>query len=143
MGKTAGFTLLELIVVIMIVGILAVTAASRYSNQDGFALRANQERLIAALVQAQQLAMSGRTVRFSILSGTSYSIYNPESPSVNYDVGSITYPQFVTHGVTLAPSSLDRNYNNIGVTRAATIVLSMGGDSVSVCLETSGYAHGC
>lgn len=143
MKKTAGFTLIELIVVIMIVGILAVSAVSRFSNQNNFSLRAEQELLISALFQAQQLALSGRPTQFAILSANSFSVRDSGNPTNSYNVAGITYPQNLSAGVAFSPTSLLRNYSKLGATSAATINLTAGGDSVSVCLEASGYAHAC
>jgi MSHA pilin protein MshC len=143
MKKTAGFTLIELIVVIMIVSILAVSAVSRFSNQSGFSLKTEQELLIAALFQAQQLALSGRPTQFAIISANSFSVRDSGNPSNHYNVAGITYPQSLNAGVVFSPTSLLRNYSKLGATSAVTINLTAGGDSVSVCLEASGYAHAC
>jgi len=143
MKKATGFTLLELVVVIMIVSILAVSAVSRFSNQSDFALKTEQELLIAALFQAQQLAMSGRPTQFAILSANSFSLRDSTNIANDYDIAGITYPQFLSAGVAFNPTSLQRNYSRLGATGEATITLTAGGDSVSVCLENSGYAHAC
>jgi len=143
MKKTDGFTLVELVVVIIIVGILAVSAASRFANKSDFSLRTEQELLIAALFQAQQLAMSGRPVQFKILTANSFSLRDAANTANDYDIAGITYPQKLTGGVVLSPVSLERTYNNLGATAAATMTLTAGSDSVSVCLEASGYARAC
>ena len=146
MRKAAGFTLLELVVVLVLVGILAVSALSRFGSEETFALKTEQEQLIAALFQAQQLAMSGRSTQFVILSSNSFTVRDPGIPGTPgdaYNIASITYPQNLSSGVTFNPSALIRNYSSLGETTAATIILAAGSDSVNVCLETSGYAHGC
>ncbi|MEH6358631.1 MAG: prepilin-type N-terminal cleavage/methylation domain-containing protein [Pseudomonadales bacterium] len=146
MKKGEGFTLVELVVVILLVSILAVSALSRYSNQNTFSLKTEQEQLIAALFQAQQLAMSGRSTQFVILSSNSFTVRDPGIPGAPgdaYNIASITYPQNLSSGVTFNPSALIQSYNSLGETTPATIILAAGSDSVNVCLETSGYAHGC
>lgn len=143
MKKSAGFTLLELIVVMVIVGILAATAMSRYGNKSSFSLKTEQEQLIAALFQAQQLAMSGRPTQFAILSTNSFSVRDATNSANHYSVASITYPQQLTAGVSFNPATLVRTYSALGATSPATITLSADGDSVAVCLEASGYAHAC
>ncbi len=127
----------------MIVSILAVTAVSRYADHSSFSLKTEQELLIAALFQAQQLAMSGRPTQFAILSANSFTVRDSNTPSNHYDVAGITYPQALATGVTFSPAALTRSYSNIGATNSATITLNAGGDSVSVCLEASGYARAC
>lgn len=55
--KTAGYTLLELIVVITVLGVLAVSAYSRFQGTDGVAEYSYQARLVGALRNMQTRAM--------------------------------------------------------------------------------------
>lgn len=55
--KTAGYTLLELIVVITVLGVLAVSAYSRFQGTDGVAEYTYQARLVSALRNMQTRAM--------------------------------------------------------------------------------------
>lgn len=65
MRQTKGFTLLELIVVIIIVGILSVVAVARFQGKSGFAEYAWQKRGIAALRYVQLQAMQDTSTRTS------------------------------------------------------------------------------
>lgn len=56
--KTAGFTLVELISVIVIMGVLAAIALPRFADVDVFASRGYFENAVAATRYAQQLATS-------------------------------------------------------------------------------------
>ncbi|ACJ27327.1 MSHA pilin protein MshA [Shewanella piezotolerans WP3] len=55
MNKQNGFTLIELVVVIIILGILAVTAAPKFINLQGDA-RVSTLQGMKAAIQGQQLA---------------------------------------------------------------------------------------
>ncbi|MEF1303624.1 prepilin-type N-terminal cleavage/methylation domain-containing protein, partial [Vibrio owensii] len=56
MRTAKGFTLIELVVVIVILGILAVTAAPRFLNIQGDARAAVIEGVRGAVVNANQIA---------------------------------------------------------------------------------------
>ncbi len=141
-----GFTLLELIVTLILVGILAVSAVSRFGEESAFAVRIEQENLISVLNQAQQLAMSGQSVEFSVIAGSPQSIaVRLGSPLAYYGVGSVKYPQQLHRDVSISPSPIVLTYSSLGRPNTATnfTVSAATGGSAGVCLENSGYAHAC
>ncbi|ELI6431771.1 MULTISPECIES: prepilin-type N-terminal cleavage/methylation domain-containing protein [Aeromonas] len=58
MKKQAGFTLIELVIVIIILGILAVTAAPKFLNLQGDAREAAAQGVQAAVSSSAQLVYS-------------------------------------------------------------------------------------
>src|SRR5258706_8700341 len=56
MKRTRGFTLIELIVVILVLGILAAVAAPKFANLTGSARAAALDGLRAAVMSASTLA---------------------------------------------------------------------------------------
>jgi MSHA pilin protein MshC len=66
----AGFTMIELVVVIVILGIIAAVAAPRFFDDRTFMERGYYEELAAAIKYAQKLAVaSGCAVRMTINAG--------------------------------------------------------------------------
>ena len=60
MRVQAGFTLMELIVTLVILGILAVVALPRLGNENVFRERGFRDGLVSTLGHARRMAVSGR-----------------------------------------------------------------------------------
>jgi len=80
-NQQKGFTLVELIVVIVILGILSAVAAPRFFDQQSYRDRAFKDELVSALRYAQKRAVaSGCTVRVSITE-TDFTLYRHNNSS--------------------------------------------------------------
>lgn len=137
-----GFTLIELIVVISLVGILAAFAIPRFFAADGFSTSTAQNELVSTARYAQQLGMNqAQSVRL-VINNSDYGVQlgNAWISSPSGD----DYPLPFPRGVTSTAQALA--YNRLGDTGlgvTATITLRGGGENLQVCIEPTGYAHGC
>ena len=131
-----GFTLIELIAVIIIISIMSVTLLSRMNSISSANLQAGRDDLITALFFAQQSAMARSNIQLILTSGA-VSVTENGTPLIVHNKG---YPLSFPSGVTSTAATL--TYDKLGRTTATNITLSgAGGSSAVVRVEASGYAH--
>jgi len=164
--RSTGFTLVELIVVIALLGVLTVFAASRMIGSDSFTPSMASQQTIALVRLAQQHAQSRQDVtisfvldwysddwRFRVISdrsGTPKTLRETTLESRNLVI------QITNDGSseTLGPAaSLTLDFNGRGGVDSGTMVatsidpdtgiaLAFSGDSVHlVCVGSSGYGY--
>jgi MSHA pilin protein MshC len=131
-----GFTLIELITVMILISLVSATLFSRIGSVSTANLQAGRDDLIAALFFAQQSAMARSNIQV-ILTTTSVSVTENGTPLIVHSKG---YPLTFPSGVSVTPATL--TYDKLGRTTATTLTLSAsGGTSATVTVEESGYAH--
>ena len=138
-----GFTLAELIVVIVIVGIVALIAAPRFFSQASFSAVSFQDSTISALRYAHKLAQAQRT--------NVYVLSNGSSVDLCYDAGCASRVQNPTDSSPFqisAPSGAGISnanffFNSLGQPSAAQILV-ISGDTIArqiVVESETGYVH--
>ncbi len=129
-----GFTLIELIAVMVIVGVMSVTLFSKLGSINSTNAQAGRDDLIAALFFAQQTAMARSGVQL-VVTASSVSV-TENLPPVTALLG---YPLNFSSGVSATPITF--SYDKLGRTTAGIISLTASGGSATVTVEASGYAH--
>ena len=136
--RAKGFTLIELVVVILLLGILAAVAVPKFFNLDDYQERAAYDEVAGAVRYAQKLAVaSGCEVQVD-LSGNSYAL---QQYSTDCTTGSfativnhpVTSNSFTDVTITSAPSSFI--FDAMGRT-PNPVTVTVGGYSFNVIAET-------
>lgn len=123
-----GFTLVELVMVMIIVGILAVFAAPRFFDADIFRSRGFADQVQASLRYAQKIAIAQRRFVCVTIAGNSLSLAT----------GTVA-----TCGTPLASPSSGGNYvidapANVTVTEASFHFKALGSPSAGVTVSVTG-----
>ena len=147
-NQQKGFTLVELIVVIVILGILSVVALPRFFDQQGYKDRAFQDELVSALRYAQKRAVaSGCTVRVSI-STTGFTLYRHSDTALcrtlPAEINVVTHPSggnFTAESPT-ALTAATIAFDALGRSRNAGYVISDFGNVAGLAITIDGET-GC
>ena len=137
--KQNGFTLIEMITVIIILGIMAVAVIPRFLAPSNFESRATADTLISSLRQARQLAMSkATTANVSVTTDNSNKRIRISYTEGGVQTIDVSIPPNVSITTDTIPF-LKGGTANIGGQR--TIAISP--NPRNVCIETTGYSHAC
>ena len=132
-----GFTLIELVTVITILGLLAVAVVPRITSTSAFETRTVEDQLISAIRQAQQLAMN-KAISANVQLQTDSANHRIR---ITYDEGGTqTLDTGLANSIGLTATTIGFLKNG-DVNSAATIAITPG--SRQVCVEVTGYAHAC
>lgn len=151
MRNYAGFTLVELVMVVVLLGLLSYGGVSLFASRSGYSLFIAKDLLISQTLLAQQIALANS------------STVNPASLTISNISDAWRFSVQKNGGTNPSPASVDSDGNIIqidGVTLGAgasqtftwtsSAILSDGNDHVigfgvgsdfSVCLSSQGYAY--
>src|SRR5882762_9143767 len=117
-ARRGGFTLPELVMTIVVVGILAVMAALRFVSWTGFASRGFYDEAQGVVRLAQKTAIAWRRAIFVCVSATAVSAASDSSCSAAFYLAHPTTPNgkltsTAPTGVTLSPVG-NFSFNGLG-----------------------------
>lgn len=142
--STGGFSLIELIAVMVLLGVISFAVLPRFASTEGAAVQSGRDQVLAAAHTAQQLAMarsSDDTTVELVLGAGSVSVEENGTPVT---ATGDSYPSALPDGVSITAGTGRYDYDKLGrITGAApvTLTLARGGASATLRLEASGYAH--
>ncbi|TVU62510.1 prepilin-type N-terminal cleavage/methylation domain-containing protein [Vibrio atlanticus] len=158
-----GFTLVELIIVIILIGIVSLFASSRYVGSSSFSTYLVQSEVLASLRLVQNRAMNRSDYCNRWLLNPNQTQAIQVSPSRAEDMCSEVFPSDVTdssfvdgiQNKVAFKLQTDTNVSYLDFDssgRAQQCLVSncqleisstVNDDSISVCINTEGYIYGC
>ncbi len=155
MFKKSGFTLIELVIVIILLGILAATAIPKFVGNDGFEAQAYRDQLVQLLKTVQQQAMScdvncrdGRETNpyacnKVIIENDRFGIpanCNDSSLPTSFDVPQLGISQAEADTSAISFSTHTIEFDSLGiVSSCAGCNIDISGEQIRI--ESQGYIH--
>ena len=148
--KSAGYTMVELVVTLVIIGIVAAVAIPRFASKDTFQSRGFYDRATATVRYAQKLAIAQRRVVVvcvnSPAAGDISVAYAAGCASQLTDTSGAALKVSAPAGVTLSPTTNVSFMSGLGQVAAQvtiTLTSSVPGDPArAIVVENeTGYVH--
>ena len=152
-SKQSGFTLIELVVVILIISILAVTAAPKLLGVNNFDSFAYRDQMVSSLRLMQQQAMQQTNVDSChkiIIQNKAYGRSNDCVTTTfvadwqNDNTGfSVPASSTVTiNSINTATLTFD-SWGRVQECSSQCVIEFNNVDSAKLCIESEGYIHAC
>lgn len=141
MKNNNGFTLVELVIAIAVIGIIAVVGGPRFAKTNTFSDRANSDKVKFLLKIAQKASMAQRRDIFIVKSGNNISAcYTNATPCPSNQLLTLNGKDFsanVGNTNTVLPSI---KFNSLGNTDSGKLTVQVGSRNIYIEAE-SGYVH--
>lgn len=143
--RQSGFSLVELVAVMVIVGIVAAVGSSRIASQQGFQLQGGRDVMVSALFVAQQKAMSQTAPVQLTTAGSQVDIRLDSngdgsfSAAESINIAGQQYPITLPGNVSASSSTIQ--YDRLGRTAATSMTVSSASASVVIQISATGFAH--
>lgn len=138
-----GFTLIELIMVAVILGVLAVFAAPRIVNTGDFTSRGFHDETLSLLRYAQKSAVAQRRVVCVQLNATGVTLtMDTKATPDGVCNGPLTLANAPRGGTGLSSAISSFNFTSLGGTdQSAAVVVSIANSTAITVEADTGYVH--
>ena len=148
-GDQRGFTLIELVMVIVIAGILAVVVAPRMFDANVFKSRGFADQVQATLRYAQKAAIAQRRNVCVTMTASSITLMIATAPGTASSCtatlalpgGSSNSVASPATGITMTYTSAGFNFDGLGSTPTAQTITVSGATNSIVVEAQTGYVH--
>ncbi len=142
----AGYTLLELVAVLIVIGILAAVLAPRFIEASAFEGGTAADKLLVAARYAETLAQNQGVTTSLTVGANSFSVTQNGAAVPDPTLQSSTYVTPIPSGVVISPKatvSFSRTESFQSVTVPTTFTVTGLGSSASVYVTATGYIYEC
>lgn len=144
--RSYGFSLIELVAVLILVGILAAAATSSFMPSATFQMQASRDQVVTAFFSAQQRAMVQTSpVRLSLSSPNQIDVREDSDGDGSFAdesslrLGGVQYPIALLSSQSLTAATFD--FDRLGRTSASTLTLSQNSNTVAITVGATGHIN--
>lgn len=144
--KNSGFTLVELIVVILITGILSISIAPRFFGVSSYENRKATDELLSALRYSQQMAMNRGGDIHLVLTANNFTVQLSNGTNLRSPDGRIPYTKTFPNSINVSPDTIRYNalgqpVNAVGIPLTNNFTIDINSNPAITIEANTGYAH--
>jgi len=140
-SRCSGFSLIELIAVLIILAVVSFSVFVKFSNDNTAAVQTARDQAQSAFFTAQQIAMARSGEDTTIEVAVAASSLNVTENGNSVAATGCTYPLNFPDGVTVTSGIGTYTYDKLGRTDRGQVVLTRGSVSATLRVEASGYVY--